>query len=113
MNRILAYRMVRAAALVVACATGIFSWTGATAGPRFAFADTPGRLPKDVVPEHYALRITPAAAGDRFEGAADIDIEGRKPVAAIVLNAAELTFRSARLRDAAGQEMALRAVVDA
>jgi aminopeptidase N len=113
MDRELDYRIVRVAALVVACATGIFSWTGAAAEPRFSFADTPGRLPKDVVPEHYALRIVPAAAGDRFDAAADIDIEVRKPVAAIVLNAAALTFRSARLRDAAGQEMALRAVVDA
>jgi aminopeptidase N len=112
MDRELAYRIARAAALAVACATGIFSWTGAAAEARFSFAGTPGRLPKDVVPEHYALRIVPAAAGDRFDATADIDIEVRNPVAAIVLNAAELSFRSARLRDAAGQEMALRAVVD-
>src|SRR5438445_13678031 len=27
------------------------------AEPRFSFATTPGKLPKEVVPKHYALRI--------------------------------------------------------
>ncbi len=110
----LGYRIGPALAVVAALAAGIFSWTpAAAAGARYSFAATPGRLPKDVVPEHYALRIAPAAAGDRFDGEADIEIEVRNPVAAIVLNAAELAFRSARLRDAAGIDMALRWTLDA
>jgi aminopeptidase N len=109
-----AYRIGPAAVVLAALAAGIFSWAPAgAAGERYSFAGTPGRLPKDVVPEHYALRIAPAAAGDRFDGEADIDLEVRKPVAAIVLNAAGLSFRSARLRDAAGIEMALRWTLDA
>jgi len=74
---------------------------------------TPGKLPKDVVPRHYALRIVPAAGYDRFEGRAIIDIEVRKPVPAIVLNAADLSFASARLRTSAGEEIDLGASFDA
>ena len=106
MSRTLAYRIARSAVVLAACAIGIFSWSGALAEPRFSFAGTPGRLPKDVVPEHYALRLTPG--GDRFDGEAEIDVEVRKTVAAIVLNAADLSFRSARLVDAAGVAMTLR-----
>lgn len=111
MNRAIAYRIAPAAALALACATGILS-PAQGSEPRFSFAGTPGRLPKDVMPEHYALRITPGPAGDRFDGEAEVDIEVRKPVAAIVLNAAELAFRSARLRDAAGAETPLRWTLD-
>jgi aminopeptidase N len=67
----------------------------ALAEPRFSFATTPGKLPKDVVPSHYSLRITPGTDG--FEGEAAIDIEVARPVPAIVLNAAELDFKSVKL----------------
>src|SRR6267154_1653878 len=70
----------------------------ASAEPRFSFATTPGKLPKDVVPKHYALRIVPAATYDRFDAEAVIDIEVARPVPAIVVNAAELSFESVRLR---------------
>jgi aminopeptidase N len=69
----------------------------AAAEPRFSFLATPGKLPKDVVPKHYALRIVPAATQDRFTGTAQIDIDVAKPVAAIELNALELEFQKAQL----------------
>jgi len=81
-----------AAALLLCCIAS------AGAEPRFSFATTPGKLPKDVVPKHYALRIVPAATYDRFDAEALIDIEVARPVAAIVVNAAELSFKSVRLR---------------
>jgi aminopeptidase N len=111
MQRALGYLIGRAAAPLIACAIGIFSCGQAGAEARFSFADTPGSLPKTVVPEHYALRIAPA--GERFDGEADIDIEVRRPVAAIVLNAADLAFRSASLRGASGAETPLRWTLDA
>jgi aminopeptidase N len=55
-----------------------------------------------VVPKHYALRIVPAAAQDRFAGLAQIEIEVARPVAAIELNALELDFQSVRLNTPAG-----------
>src|SRR6267154_862260 len=76
----------------------------ASAEPRFSFATTPGKLPKDVVPKHYALRIVPAATYDRFDAEALIDIEVARPVPAIVVNAAELSFKSVRLRAGTGDE---------
>ena len=79
----------------------------ASAEPRFSFATTPGKLPKDVVPRHYALRIVPAATYDRFDAEAVIDIEVARPVPAIVINAAELSFKSAKLRASAGDETSL------
>src|SRR6267378_3996328 len=79
----------------------------ASAEPRFSFATTPGKLPKDVVPKHYALRIVPTATYDRFDAEALIDIEVARPVQAIVINAAELSFKSARLRASTGDEASL------
>src|SRR5260221_10564742 len=79
----------------------------ASAEPRFSFATTPGKLPKDVVPKHYALRIVPSATYDRFDGEALINIEVARPVPAIVVNAAELSFKSVRLRAGTGDETSL------
>src|SRR5438445_12216550 len=35
----------------------LFCAAAAGAEPRFSFHSTPGKLPKEVVPKHYALRI--------------------------------------------------------
>src|SRR5690348_12331267 len=59
----------------------------ALAEARFSFDATPGKLPKDVVPSRYRVRIVPGAGNERFEGRAEIEIEVRKPVASIILNA--------------------------
>src|SRR6266576_2303977 len=90
-----------AAALLVSCIAP------AGAEPRFSFATTPGKLPKDVVPRHYALRIVPAPTYDRFDAEAVIDIEVTRPVPAIVVNAAELSFKSVKLRAGTGDETSL------
>ena len=82
----------------------------ASAEPRFAFATTPGKLPKDVVPKHYTLRITPES--ERFDGEVDIEIEVKRAVPAIVLNAAELSFKSVRLRRSDGADEALEPAFD-
>jgi len=95
-----------AAALLLCCIAS------AGAEPRFSFAATPGKLPKDIVPRHYALRIIPAATYDRFDGDAVIDIEVARPVPAIVVNAAELTFKSVRLRASTGDETSLAPSLD-
>src|SRR3977135_2881326 len=83
----------------------LFCAAAAGAEPRFSFHSTPGKLPKDVVPKHYALRIAPAATHERFEGRAQIEIEVARPVAAIELNAVDLDFDAARLNSAAGSTL--------
>src|SRR5260221_292567 len=51
--------------------------------------------------------VLTAATYDRFDGEALIDIEVTRPVAAIVVNAAELSFKSVRLRAGTGDETSL------
>jgi len=84
---------------------------GAGAEPRFSFAATPGKLPKDVVPKHYRLRIEPLAGNERFAGRAEIDIEVVKPVASITLNASGLEFSLGTLSSKA-ESQTLKARLD-
>ena len=83
----------------------------ALAEPRFTFSGTPGKLPKDVVPRHYALRVTPGT--DTFDGEVAIDIGVARPVSAIVINASDLSFKSVKLSAGAGGEEPLSPSFDA
>ncbi|MBI2813606.1 MAG: M1 family metallopeptidase [Opitutae bacterium] len=65
----------------------------------FAFADTPGQLPKTAVPRHYALRIQPDLAARTTTGTATIELEVLQSVTELVLNANELIIDSAALVD--------------
>lgn len=61
----------------------------------FDFATTPGKLPKQVVPEEYAIRITPDLGKFTFAGSETIKLNVRQPVRQLVLNALELKITSA------------------
>src|SRR5688500_11181901 len=63
----------------------------------FSFEKTPGRLPKDVVPLHYAIRIEPNAEQATFAGEVQIDVEARKPARELVLNSLGLRVSDATL----------------
>ena len=65
----------------------------------FAFTDTPGQLPKTVVPRHYTLRIQPDLTARTTTGTATIELEVLQPVSELVLNANELAIDSAGLLD--------------
>ena len=69
----------------------------AAAGEPFNFEKTPGRLPKDVVPRHYAIRIEPDLAAETFSGQVKIDVEASKDTAEIVLNSLDLQITKASL----------------
>ena len=56
----------------------------------FDFAKTPGKLPKQVVPTEYSVRITPDIDKFTFAGSETVQIEARAPVRQIVLNALEI-----------------------
>ena len=60
--------------------------TAAFAEEPFAFEKTPGRLPKDVVPRHYAIRIEPDVSAATFSGTVDIDVESKSPKRTLVMN---------------------------
>ncbi len=67
-----------------------------SAQPRFDFRQTPGRLSKDVVPRHYALRLVVDPARDDFEGEETIQLTLARPQAAVVLHALALEPLSVR-----------------
>jgi len=62
-----------------------------------ASESTPGGLPTDVAPRYYALRNQPDLERFTTRGAETVDIEVRKPVREIVLNALGLKITRATL----------------
>ncbi len=62
---------------------------------KFDFATTPGKLPKEVRPRGYAIRIEPNLDELTFAGSETVRLEVDKPVTRLVLNALELEIASA------------------
>ena len=65
----------------------------------FVFENTPGKLPKQVVPDEYAIRIAPDVQKRTFTGSEKIKLNVRQPVHELVLNAADMQIESASLDD--------------
>ena len=84
---------------VLFSAAFVFSVVTAVAEKPFDFESTPGKLPKVVVPEEYAVRITPDAKRLTFTGSETIKLNVRKPVRELVLNSADIQIASASLND--------------
>jgi aminopeptidase N len=87
--------------LVYAAAASILVMGAATdpshAEVTFVFDQAPGKLPKTVRPAAYRIDIAPDLERLTFTGREAIDVDVRKPAAAITLNEAGLTLRSATL----------------
>jgi len=56
----------------------------------FEFSSTPGKLPKDVVPEEYSIRVTPDIEKRTFAGSETVKLKVTQPVRQVVLNAVEM-----------------------
>ncbi|HJW37886.1 MAG TPA: M1 family metallopeptidase [Candidatus Udaeobacter sp.] len=63
----------------------------------FSFKDTPGKLPKEVVPTDYSIRIVPNIDALKFSGTETVKLDVRNPVHKLVLNALELEISEASL----------------
>ena len=63
--------------------------------PQYANAQ---RLPKDVVPEHYTLVLTPRMKTATFSGQEKIEVLVRQPVTSITLNSAQIQFESVAMK---------------
>jgi aminopeptidase N len=71
----------------------------AVAEPGYSFDTTPGKLPKAVIPLHYAIELTPDLASLRLEGVEAVDIEVREPTSRLTLNAVDMTLGAATVDD--------------
>ena len=69
----------------------------ANAEKPFSFKDTPGKLPKEVVPLDYSIRIVPNIEKFVFAGTETVKLSVRSPVHQLVLNALELEITEASL----------------
>ena len=61
----------------------------------FSFSETPGKLPKSVVPVEYSIRIVPNIEKFTFSGTETVKLNVRSPVHQLVLNALELEITEA------------------
>ena len=84
----------------------IRSLVGAVEKP-FNFNETPGKLPKEVVPTEYAIRIVPNLDNFTFAGSEIVKLNVRSPVHQLVLNGLELKIEAASVD---GKELPLSAI---
>jgi aminopeptidase N len=73
----------------------------------FNFNETPGKLPKEVVPTEYAIRIVPNLDNFTFAGNETVKLNVRSPVRELVLNGLELNIEAASVDE---KELPLSAV---
>src|SRR5271167_739217 len=67
----------------------------------FSFDTSPGKLPKTIIPLHYAIELVPDLQKLTLSGAESIDIEVREPTTRITLNAVNMAVTSAGIDDEA------------
>ncbi|HZE57824.1 MAG TPA: M1 family metallopeptidase [Chthoniobacterales bacterium] len=82
--------------------------TTLTAEKPFDFTSAPGKLPKNVVPEEYAIRITPDLEKKTFSGSETIKVTAREPVKQVMLNALEIKIGKATIDGKAVPASAVR-----
>src|SRR6266511_2855960 len=73
----------------------------------FNFNETPGKLPKEVVPTEYAIRIVPNLDNFTFAGSESVKLNVRSPVHQLLLNGLELKIEAASVDD---KELPLSAI---
>lgn len=76
-------------AILFCCATTL------NAEKPFDFNSTPGKLPKQVVPEQYSIRIQPDFEKLAFAGSETVKLNVRQPVQRLVLNSLDLKITDA------------------
>jgi len=103
-----------ARAALAAAAAFAFAMTMPTARAEapYAFASTPGKLPKDVIPLQYTAHLMPDVAGNVFRGSQTVEIEVLKPTSTIMLNADKLAIESASLTGKGIGKVTLQPMLD-
>ena len=65
--------------------------------------EKPYRLPTNVVPERYEIKLTPDLSTARFAGEEKVSIQVIQPVRQIIVNAAELEFQAVFIKGLGGK----------
>src|SRR5256886_8944928 len=63
----------------------------------YTFANTPGKLPKQVVPLEYSIRIVPDVSKFTFSGSETVKLKASAPVHELVLNSLDLEIAKASI----------------
>src|SRR6516162_5930799 len=92
--------MVMKLSLAVGAAL-LLSASAAIAEPLYSFDTTPSKLPKSVLPSHYAIELSPDLQALTTKGQETVDIEVREQVERIVLNAVNTDIGEAAIDDGA------------
>jgi aminopeptidase N len=71
----------------------------AAAESTYSFDTTPGKLPKAVIPVHYAIELIPDLKSLGIAGVEVVDVEVREPTARLTLNAVDMTLGAATIDD--------------
>ncbi len=74
----------------------------------FQFEATPGKLPKQIVPTDYAIRIVPDIDKRTFTGTETVKLNVRAPVREIALNALEIAVAAVAIDDKALSKSAIK-----
>ena len=85
----------------------------AAAEEPFRFENTPGKLPKTVVPRVYDLHLAPDVEAATFSGEVRITIDALEPVKEIILNSLGLEFTKATLQTARDGKLEITPQLDA
>lgn len=92
---------------LVLCFTTMATLLSAAEKP-FDFESTPGKLPKTIVPQEYAVRIQPDMKKLTFSGSETIKLEVRRPARELILNSADIEIANATVDEKAIAKSALK-----
>src|ERR1700686_3543163 len=93
---------------VLLCIALTFTLSPLVAEETFLFDSTPGTLPKDIVPRHYAIEVRPDIGAMKTRGTETITLEVRRATNQIVLNAVGTSIERASLKGESGEEPLLQ-----
>jgi len=100
--------LVTAVALALASVSAASTAAPAAPTTPMAHAETTTQLPRNVVPTHYDVAITPDIGKLTLAGKATITVQVLEATPSITLNALDMTFASATLTPAEGKGRALK-----
>jgi aminopeptidase N len=89
---------------LAAFSVGILLAGSLWAEEKFSIATTPGKLPKDVFPKVYVIRLEPNSESLETAGSESVEIQVLRPTDRIVLNAVDTEISRATLSSSSGLE---------